>query len=151
MLAALAQGRATAGYSVVPRVRGRGIASAALTALTSFAWSIPARRAFPRISMSATGGDRLPLRRTDGGYQAGWVLAANLAADLAAWCRLLGLYDQDDLKDAEPDTLRYRLLSLPARLVRHARARVLKISRTWPWKEAFLACWQRLCALPAPA
>ena len=80
----------------------------------------------------------------------GWVLAANLAADLAAWCRLLGLYDQEDLKDAEPDTLRYRLLSLPARLVRHARARVLKISRTWPWKEAFLACWQRLCALPAP-
>ena len=76
----------------------------------------------------------------------GWVLAA----DLAAWCRLLGLYDQEDLKDAEPDTLRYRLLSLPARLVRHARARVLKISRTWPWKEAFLACWQRLCALPAP-
>jgi hypothetical protein len=81
----------------------------------------------------------------------GWVLAANLAADLAAWCRLLGLYDQEDLKDAEPDTLRYRLLSLPARLVRHARQRVLKISRTWPWKEAFLACWQRLCALPAPA
>ena len=81
----------------------------------------------------------------------GWVLAASIAADLAAWCRLLGLYDCDDLKDAEPDTLRYRLLSLPARLVRHARARVLKISRTWPWKEAFLACWQRLCALPAPA
>ena len=81
----------------------------------------------------------------------GWVLAANIAADLAAWCRLLGLYDWDDLKDAEPDTLRYRLLSLPARLVRHARARVLKISRTWPWKDAFLACWQRLCALPAPA
>jgi Transposase DDE domain group 1 len=81
----------------------------------------------------------------------GWVLAANIAADLAAWTRLLGLYDCDDLKDAEPDTLRYRLLSLPARLVRHARARVLKISRTWPWKDAFLACWHRLCALPAPA
>jgi len=81
----------------------------------------------------------------------GWVLAANLAADLAAWTRLPGLYDCDDLKDAEPETLRYRLLSLPARLVRHARARVLKISRTWPWKDAFLACWLRLCALPAPA
>jgi len=81
----------------------------------------------------------------------GWVLAANIAADLVAWCRLLGLYDCDDLKDAEPGTLRYRLLSLPARLVRHARARVLKISRTWPWKDAFLACWHRLCALPAPA
>ena len=81
----------------------------------------------------------------------GWVLAANIAADLAAWCRLLGLSDCDDLKDAEPDTLRYRLLSLPARLVRHARARVLKISRTWPWREAFTTCWHRLCALPAPA
>jgi hypothetical protein len=81
----------------------------------------------------------------------GWVLAANIAADLSAWCRLLGLYDQEDLEDAEPDTLRYRLWALPARLVRHARARVLKISRTWPWKDAFLACWQRLCALPEPA
>ena len=81
----------------------------------------------------------------------GWVLAANIAADLSAWCRLLGLYDQEDLNDAEPDTLRYRIWHLPARLIRHARKRVLKISRTWPWKDAFLACWQRLCALPAPA
>jgi Transposase DDE domain group 1 len=81
----------------------------------------------------------------------GWVLAANIAADLHAWCRLLGLYDRDDLKDAEPDTLRYRLLHLPARLVRHARKRVLKVSATWPWKEAFTICWQRLCALPAPS
>jgi hypothetical protein len=53
-------------------------------------------------------------------------------------------------QDAEPGTLR-RVLSLPARLVRHAPARVLKISRTWPCKEAFPACWERLCALPAPA
>jgi hypothetical protein len=36
------------------------------------------------------------------------VLAANIAADLAAWCRL-GLYDCADLKDAEPGTLRYLL------------------------------------------
>ncbi len=69
----------------------------------------------------------------------GWVLAANIAADLSAWCRLLGLYDCDDLKGAGPDTLR-RLWALPARLVRHARQRVLKLSRSWPWKEAFLAC-----------
>lgn len=41
-LQALAAGRATAGYSVVPSARGRGIAAAALTALTSFAWTIPA-------------------------------------------------------------------------------------------------------------
>jgi ribosomal-protein-alanine N-acetyltransferase len=40
-LAGLGEGRATAGYSVMPSARGRGLASAALTALTSFAWTIP--------------------------------------------------------------------------------------------------------------
>jgi hypothetical protein len=79
----------------------------------------------------------------------GWVLAANLAADLDAWTRLLGLHDQDDLADAEPGTLRYRLLHLPAKLTRHARRRWLTISRDWPWREAFLACWSRLTTLPA--
>lgn len=81
----------------------------------------------------------------------GWVLAANLAADLTAWARLLGLHDQPDLRDAEPDTLRYRIWHLPARLVRHARRRILKISPDWPWADAFLTCWQRLCSLTAPA
>jgi ribosomal-protein-alanine N-acetyltransferase len=40
-LAALDHGRATAGYSVIPSARGRGVASAALTALIAFAWTIP--------------------------------------------------------------------------------------------------------------
>jgi hypothetical protein len=81
----------------------------------------------------------------------GWVLAANLAADLTSWARLLGLYDQEELRDATPDTLRYRLWHVPARLVRHARKRILKISPDWPWKDAFLVCWRRVCALPAPS
>jgi hypothetical protein len=81
----------------------------------------------------------------------GWVAAANIAADLQAWCRLLGLHDIEDLKDAEPDTLRYRLWHVPARLVRHARRRTLKISRGWRWRKAFVTCWQRISALPAPA
>jgi hypothetical protein len=81
----------------------------------------------------------------------GWVIAANIAADLAAWTRLLGLCDDADLRDADPDTLRYRIWHIPARLAHHARQRILKISPGWPWKEAFLTCWQRLCALPAPA
>jgi hypothetical protein len=80
----------------------------------------------------------------------GWVLAANIAADLTAWTRLLGLHD-GELRDADPDTLRYRIWHLPARLARHARQRTLAISASWPWKEAFLTCWQRLTTLPAPA
>lgn len=38
----LSAGRAAAGYSVPAVNRGRGIASSALTALTTFAWTIPA-------------------------------------------------------------------------------------------------------------
>ena len=40
-LAALEHGRATAGYAVAPRARGRGRAGQALTALTDFAWTVP--------------------------------------------------------------------------------------------------------------
>jgi hypothetical protein len=82
---------------------------------------------------------------------AGWVIAANIAADLAAWTRLLGHCDDAELRDASPDTLRYRIWHLPARLARHARQRTLAISPSWPWTEAFLACWHRLCALQMPA
>ena len=81
----------------------------------------------------------------------GWCLAANIAADLTAWARLLGLHDQEELRNATPDTLRYRIWHLPARLVRHARKRFLKISPDWPWNQAFLTCWQRVCAIPAPS
>lgn len=38
----LSAGRATAGYAVSPLHRGRGIATSALKALTSFAWTIAA-------------------------------------------------------------------------------------------------------------
>jgi hypothetical protein len=81
----------------------------------------------------------------------GWVIASGIAADLAAWNRLLGFPGDPGLRGADPDTLRYRVWHIPARLVRHARGRVLKISPDWPWTDAFLTCWQRLCALPAPA
>jgi Transposase DDE domain group 1 len=78
----------------------------------------------------------------------GWVLAANIAADINAWTRLPGLYDQPGLADAEPETLRYRLLHLPAKLTTHARRRRLSIAETWPWAQAFTLCWQRLSCLP---
>ena len=80
-----------------------------------------------------------------------WMLTCNLAADLDAWTRLLGLHDIPDLAAAEPDTMRYRLYHLPAKLTRHARRRWLTLSRTWPWRDAFTTCWKRLGALPAPS
>ncbi|GAB3580438.1 GNAT family protein [Amycolatopsis endophytica] len=39
-LAAVAQGRASAGYCIAPRHRGRGLAAQALSALTAFAWTL---------------------------------------------------------------------------------------------------------------
>lgn len=78
-----------------------------------------------------------------------WMLSANLAADLDAWLRLLTLHDQQDLADAEPDTMRFRLYHLPARLAKHARRRWLRIEHTWPWADAFTTSWRRLGALPA--
>lgn len=37
----LDEGRATAGYSVVPSARGHGLAGDALSALTAFGWTVP--------------------------------------------------------------------------------------------------------------
>lgn len=78
-----------------------------------------------------------------------WMLAANLAADLHAWLKLLTLHDQDDLADAEPETMRFRLYHLPARLACHARRRFLRIERTWPWATGFTTSWRRLTELAA--
>ena len=68
----------------------------------------------------------------------GWIIAANIAADLAAWNRLLGCHDDDELREANSNTFRYWIWHISARLARHARQRILKISPGWPWKQAFL-------------
>ena len=93
------------------------------------------------------------VQRTSKSWQVnrGWIIAANIAADLMAWTRLLGLHDAEDLRDPDPDTLRYRILHLPVRLANHARQRTLRLSPDWTWADAFLACWSRLCTLTAPA
>ncbi|WP_406497077.1 transposase [Streptomyces sp. NBC_00846] len=79
----------------------------------------------------------------------GWMLAANLAADLDAWLRLLALHDQDDLAGAEPDTMRFRLYHQPGHLAHHARRRYLRLDPTWPWTSAFTLAWNRITDLTA--
>jgi ribosomal-protein-alanine N-acetyltransferase len=41
-LRSFSEGRASVGYSVSPRHRGRGVGSSALKAVTGFAWTVPA-------------------------------------------------------------------------------------------------------------
>ncbi|MFE7244035.1 hypothetical protein [Streptomyces sp. NPDC057580] len=53
------------------------------------------------------------------------------------------------LADAEPDTMRFRLYHLPARLTDRARRRWLHVDATWPWVDTFTTCRQRFTALAA--
>ena len=80
-----------------------------------------------------------------------WMLAANIAADLDAWTRLIGCAGEAELETAEPATIRAKRYTIGARLARHARRRTLRIPATWPWSPHFSRCWQRLTALPDPA
>jgi hypothetical protein len=75
-----------------------------------------------------------------------WVAAVAVAIDLLCWMRLLVL--DGALANAEPATLRYRLLHAAARLVKHSRNLVLRIPETWPWAHEFAAALNRVRAIP---
>ena len=70
----------------------------------------------------ACGARNLP--SIDYGRNAAWLQMAALATSLTAWLRHIGL--DGDLATASTKTLRFRVLSAPARLVTHARRRILK-------------------------
>ena len=74
-----------------------------------------------------------------------WLQLAALATSLTAWLRHLAL--DGDLAKAGTKTLRFRLLSAPARLVTHARRKILKIPPGWQWAPDLATAWERLQAL----
>jgi hypothetical protein len=79
-----------------------------------------------------TGLGHLPSKSWD--VNLGWCHAITIAVDLLAWLRPLGL--TGDLGIAEPATLRYRILTTPARLTRGQRYRWLRLPKHWPWATA---------------
>ncbi len=93
--------------------------------------------------LKATGAGKLPT--ADAGRNAAWLQLAAVAVTLTAWLRHLAL--DGELKHIEPKTLRFRLLAVPARLVTHARARILKLPDQWEWAPDLINAWQRLHAL----
>ncbi|MGH4018205.1 MAG: IS1380 family transposase [Pseudonocardiaceae bacterium] len=76
---------------------------------------------------------------------AAWLQLAALATTPTAWPRHLAL--DGDLATATTKTLRFRLLSAPARMVTHARRRILKIPPGWEWSRDLATAWNRLQAL----
>jgi len=71
-----------------------------------------------------------------------------VAADLTAWLRLLAL--DGDLAAAEPKTLRFRMLHVPARLTRSGRRRNLRLPRHWPWADQIVEAFRRIMIITAP-
>jgi hypothetical protein len=53
-----------------------------------------------------------------------------------------------NLAQAEPKTLRHRVLHTRARLMCGGRRRRWKITANWPWAGPIARAWQRICALP---
>ncbi len=76
-----------------------------------------------------------------------WLWLVGLAQDLIAWTRQLCL--RHDPQRWELKTLRYRLLHQSARISRHARKTVLRLSAGWRWASLLTAAFARLRALPA--
>jgi hypothetical protein len=93
-----------------------------------------------------SGFGRFPSRQF--GINQAWLELSLAGIDLLAWTKTLLL--QAELAVAEPKKLRYRLLHVPARLVRTARRVHLRIAQTWPWATDLVAAFARLAALPAP-
>jgi hypothetical protein len=75
-----------------------------------------------------------------------WLELVLVACDLVCWAQALLL--DGELRLAEPKTLRYRLLHVAARVVRHARRVVVRLQRAWPWATELAAAFARLRALP---
>jgi hypothetical protein len=92
----------------------------------------------------ATGLSNLPFDRWR--RNAVWLELVLAAQDLTVWAQALLL--DGDLAVAEPKTLRYRLLHVAARVVRHARRTILRLQRSWPWAVALARAFARLRALP---
>jgi hypothetical protein len=82
---------------------------------------------------------------TDRDANRAWLTVVCFAADLVRWFQLLCL--TGPLARAEPKALRWRLWHAPARLVRHARADIVRILDGWPDAQAIIAAHQRIAAL----
>jgi hypothetical protein len=75
-----------------------------------------------------------------------WLELVLAACDLVCWAQALLL--DGELAVAEPKTLRYRLLHVAARVVRHARRLIVRLQASWPWAATLARAFTRLRALP---
>ena len=94
----------------------------------------------------ASGLRNLPFRAY--AMNAAWLELVLVGSDLLAWTRRL-LLAGTTLASCEPKRLRYRLLHVAGRLVRHARSLRLRLSPSWPWAQHLACAFACLQALPS--
>ena len=94
----------------------------------------------------ASGLRNLPFRSY--AMNAAWLELVLCGIDLLSWTRRL-LLPGTELAACEPKRLRYRLLHVAGRIVRHAGGVHLRLPRSWPWAQTLAAAFARLQALPS--
>ncbi len=70
------------------------------------------------------------------GANAAWLALNCMAHNLSRWVGMIGLGEQTF---ASTKTLRRRFFSIPGRITRSARERMLHLPQHWPWAAQFLA------------
>jgi hypothetical protein len=94
--------------------------------------------------LKESGAARFPF--CDVGANRAWLAVVCFADALVRWFQLLCL--TGTLAAAEPKLLRWTLWHTPARLVHHARRRVVRILDGWPTAGDILAAHRRIALLP---
>jgi hypothetical protein len=78
---------------------------------------------------------------------AAWLALAVLAHNLGRWTLAAA---GEEWSKATTETLRTKLVSMPARLVHTARRLKLRAPTNWPWRDAFETALARIATIPAP-
>lgn len=75
-----------------------------------------------------------------------WLVLNAIAHNLVRWVSRIGLKETLVMTKK----LRRRYFSLPGRMTRSGRNKVLHLQTSWPWAEQFEAALARLRAIPSP-
>ena len=98
-------------------------------------------------------GKDLGLRRMPGyafAFNQAWCTLVAIAADLLSWLRLLALDHHEQLRKATAATLRALILNVPARIVHHARKRILRLDDQHPHQADLTLAWAKIQTLATP-
>ena len=88
-----------------------------------------------------SGGQRFPFQKLAANRT--WLTLVILADILAVWFQRLCLKGTR-LERARPKTMRWAYWHTPARIIRHARRRILQIPRIWPAVHLITRAHQRI-------